>query len=179
MERTKILDVVTNIENRLENLESRLPQPQPEQLFQPLLQQQQPQQEEEDSEMNSERIHELVAHTFVLVNPIPIESGHVLSEPDTTSVLKKHVISNFYMKVTSEGHVYAGDLYNSMLGEAATHRKAIETAYNGLKKNPKKFSHIPQPIRNCEISIVTARYNDTPHQTKSVSLYRIIVISNS
>ncbi|KAG2216209.1 hypothetical protein INT45_011162 [Circinella minor] len=44
------------------------------------------------------------------------------------------------------------DLYNSMLGEVATHRKTIETAYNGLKKNSKKFSHIPQPIRNREIS---------------------------
>ncbi|KAG2211488.1 hypothetical protein INT45_002782 [Circinella minor] len=164
----RILDVVTsidnrltNIENHLEYLESRLPQPQqpqqlqqpqPEQLPQPLLKQQQLQQEEENSEMNSKRICELVACTFVLVNPIPIESGHVLSEPDTTSVLKKHVISDFCMKVTREGHVYAGDLYNSMLGEAATHRKAIETAFNGLKKNPKKFSHIPQPIRNCEIN---------------------------
>ncbi|KAI7847684.1 hypothetical protein BDC45DRAFT_597873 [Circinella umbellata] len=148
----RILDVVTsidnrltNIENRLEDLESRLPQPQqpqqlqPEQLPQPLLQQQQPQQEEEDPEMNFERICKSVARTFVLVNPIAIDSGCVLSEPDTTSVLKKHVISDFCIKVTSEGPVYAADLYNSMLGEAATH------------KNPRKFSHIPQPIRNREI----------------------------
>lgn len=161
----RILDVVTsidnrltNIENRLEDLESRLPQPQqpqqpqPEQLPQPLLQQQQPQQEEEDPEMNFERIRESVARTFVLVNPIAIDSGRVLSEPDTTSVLKKHVISDFCMKVTSEGPVYAADLYNSMLGEAATHSKVIEAAFNGLKKNPRKFSHIPQPIRNREIS---------------------------
>ena len=102
--------------------------------------------------MNSERIRELVARTFVLVNPMPIESGHVLSEPDTTSVLKKHVISDFCMKVTSEGHIYAGDLYNSMLRKAATHRRAIETALKGLNKNPKKFIHIPQPIRTREIS---------------------------
>ncbi|KAI7855203.1 hypothetical protein BDC45DRAFT_534887 [Circinella umbellata] len=102
--------------------------------------------------MNSERIRELAARTFVLVNPIPIESGHALSAPDTTSVLKKHVISDFCMKVTSEGHIYAGNLYNSMLRKAAIHRKAIETALKGLNKNPKKFVHIPQPIRTREIN---------------------------
>ena len=48
-----------------------------------------------------------------------------------------------------------------------------------LKKKNKKIKNLFSTDHFLYLSTITGRYNDTPHRTKSASLYRIIVISNS